>query len=61
MRILRPSGLRTYQKGRWINADDQGRNSKAERRGYDEKPVWYHYTPNPDYTHQAFNYVVHEH
>ena len=46
--LLRQQGLRLQQfrKGVRINADASGRESKARRRGHDEKPVGHAYTPS---------------
>lgn len=34
-----------FRDGLWINADDSGRESKAPRRGYNERPIGVDYTP----------------
>jgi len=52
--------LGKHKDGLWINADDRGKNSGAPRRGYDERPVWYDYRPEPDLSHHRFDYQVHE-
>lgn len=39
--------LRQFNKGVAVNADEQGRESKARRRGYDERPIGADYVPGP--------------
>ncbi len=56
--MLRQQGLqlKPYKHGLWINADENGSNSKAPRRGESRRPVWYAFdaTAKPDYSHHDF-------
>ena len=60
--LIHQQGLQLgrYKKGLLINADERGRNSKAKRRGVDERPVWYDYDPDlaADDTHHEFDIRV---
>jgi hypothetical protein len=58
--ILRHKGknIKRYDYGVRINADENGRHSKAPRRGYTEKVFAYRYDGSPlDTSHQDFFYV----
>jgi hypothetical protein len=60
--LVTQQGLRLgrYKDGLWINADAQGRNSKAKRRGVDEDPIWYHYREGVpiDFSHQLLDVQI---
>jgi hypothetical protein len=45
--FMRQQGLTLakFKDGLWINADNAGGNSKAARRGHDERPMWVDYSP----------------
>lgn len=56
--LCQQQGLRVhkFREGLWINADAEGRESRAPRRGASLRPLWVNYDPaaSPDLSHQEF-------